>query len=490
MSADPYDTMTPSFAQDDWTTEILPRLPETVWEQAKALHAFQRKREIPSPQDLLRGVLFYVMGASSFHMLGAWGVTQAICDVSASNWCRRLLQADAWLSWILQQLLAASTCLSPCVIRDKWTRILLVDGTHLSCPGVYGTTWRIHTAVDLLRGRLSQVHVSDEHVPEQLTFFDLGPGDVTVGDRATGYAQRITYVYDRQADIVTRFSASTLPVFTDAQQRIDLASWLKGRHAPPGRICSLDGCIQRENDLNPSSTRRQQRRKEQDLIPVRIIAYRFQPEARKRSEKRAQRRASKTRTKLRKETRYLSGWLLVVTTLPKEQWSDADVLRLYRARWQIELIFKRLKQLLQVHELRCQTTAAAHATVTTILLAWALMEEERHELRQQLTETMVQFNAEMQEDREQVLLNPAASWWEEGPSGPVSEWSVTSLSVTLFRDQVKGLVTAQRLRACMPQLVRHLCQGVNQRGSLYQDICQWLVQPPGDQKAGPRRHTG
>jgi hypothetical protein len=492
MSADLYDTMTSSSAQEDWVTEILPRLPEAVWEQARNLRAFQRERRIGSPQDLLRGLLYAVVGARSFRDVGIWGVLQEVGDVSASNWRRRLIQADAWLSWMLREQLAASDCLSPWLIREQWKRILLVDGTHLACPGEHGEIWRMHTAVDLVQGRLSQVYVTDRHVPEQLTFFELGAGDIVVGDKATGYAQRITFVHDRQADIVTRISAWTLPLYTTEQRRLDVAAWLKGRHAPTGRICSLHGFIERENDLNPSSTRRKQRCKGhlQELIPVRIIAYRLTPEAQKRAERRAQRRASRTRTKLQKETRYLSGWLIVVTTLSKEQWSDADILRLYRARWHIELVFKRLKQLLQVHTLRCRTPETAHATLTAILLAWALMEEESHELRQQITEAMVDINAEMAEDPAHVSLNPAASWWDDGPSGALSEWTLTSLSVRLFRDQVKGVMTAQRLRDCLPQLTRHIHQGVNQRGSLYRDICQWLVQPPGLQEAGPKSVTG
>ena len=116
MSADSYHTMTPSFTQEDWTTEILPRLPATVWEQARNLHAFQREWVIESLQHLLRGLLHYAVGTHSFRDVGLWGVAQKVGDVTASNWRRRLIHADAWLTWILQERLAASACLSPWLI--------------------------------------------------------------------------------------------------------------------------------------------------------------------------------------------------------------------------------------------------------------------------------------------------------------------------------------------------------------------------------------
>jgi hypothetical protein len=493
MPTPPYNTTTSSIKQEDWITEILPRLPAGFREKAGELKAFQRKREIQSPEDLLRGLLYYVGGARSFTNVSIWGVIQDHCNVSPTDWRNRLRHSGDWLTWMLQELLAASTPASPWLVRGAWTRILLVDGTHLTCPGPHGMIWRIHTAFDLLQGRLSQIKVTDQSVSERLTFFELGAGDLIVGDKATGYAQRITDVHDRHADIVTRFTPSTLPLFTKHQERIDVIRWLKGRHAKCDTICSQDGYIERENDIKPSKAHKKQRQrgKLQELIPVRIVAYRLKPEARARAEKKTKRLASRRPTKLQAETIYMSGWIVVVTTLPKGQWSDEDVMRLYQARWHIELLFKRLKQLLHVHRLRCLTPETAQATLTATLLAWVLMEEESQAIRQTLTEAMLMMQADPTEEQCALPpLEPAASWWQDGPSGALSEWRLTSLSVDLFREQVKGTFTAQQVREHLPLLERFLHQGVRQRDSLYRRVCRWLVQPDVSQKKGPRKRTG
>ncbi len=57
-----------------------------------------------------------------------------------------------------------------------------------------GTVWRVHTAFDLLAGRLTQFKVTDQSEAERLEVFDLQPGDVVVTDRANGLRTRIVFV--------------------------------------------------------------------------------------------------------------------------------------------------------------------------------------------------------------------------------------------------------------------------------------------------------
>jgi hypothetical protein len=304
MSSQIHDTQIPSPRQvltqaDDWEREIVPRLPRGWSEQAKNLKAFQRSREIGGASDLLRGLLVYVYTVHSFQRLSLWSVLLGLADVSANDWRKRLRQASDWLTWLLHEVLATCTPLSAWVAQAGFHRILLIDGTHLKCLGPKGMVWRIHTAFDLLTGRLTQLRVTDQKVGEHLEVFDLQAGDLVVTDRANGIRQRIAFVVKKQAEIVVRFSPRQLPL--EEHSGINVVKWLKGCHAPAGRVVSKAVWIRYQGQQ----------------VALRCIGLRLSEEQRKAAQRRKKRKASKNQHQVQAETLYLAGWVLVVTTLPQ-----------------------------------------------------------------------------------------------------------------------------------------------------------------------------
>ena len=146
-----------------------------------------------------------------------------------------------------------------------------------------------------------------------------------------------------------------------------------------------------------------------------------------------------------------------MTTLDEATWPAAAVRRLYRARWQVELLFKRWKSLLQVDGLRVRQREAVEAVLRLKLLAWLLQAEVAAEVRALLA---------------QVQCPPA---WPQQHQGAVSTWRLTDLSLTTLRQQVQGTWTRARLVACLPRLRRFVGESRRQRLQQETALRGWLT---------------
>src|SRR5260370_7005450 len=107
-----HDTLPPlssqlqALIQQGWEHEVLSQLPANYQLQARTMGAFVRARRLTCVGDLLRGLLAYVLCASSLRHLGAWAVLIALANLSHVAWQKRLRQARNWFLCLLTQLLA------------------------------------------------------------------------------------------------------------------------------------------------------------------------------------------------------------------------------------------------------------------------------------------------------------------------------------------------------------------------------------------------
>src|SRR5207245_10551879 len=187
-------------------------------------------------------------------------------------------------------------------------------------------------------------------------------GEVIVADRGYGYRRSVATAVRHQADVVVRIHPATFPLETEAGQPFNVLRWLRQRGSAEWEWhgwCRWAG----------------------QRYPVRLVAAKLDPTATRRARRRARRKAQKAGRTITAPTLAVAGWLLLITTLDAATWATADVLYVYRARWQVERVFKKMKRLLRLNQIRGKTRAGAEAEGRALLIAWALHESTTTWLR-------------------------------------------------------------------------------------------------------------
>ena len=310
---------------------------------------------------------------------------------------------------------------------------MLVDASTLGQPGGTGDDWRLHLAYDFLAGRMSQVDVTDRRGGEHLARYRWHAGEVIVADRGYGYRRSVATAVRQQADVVVRIHPATFPLESEADQPFNVLRWLRQRGGS-------------EREWHGWCRWGDQR------YPVRLVAAKLDPTATWRARRRACRKAQKAGRTITAPTLAVAGWLLLITTLDAGTWSTADVLYVYRARWQVELVFKKMKQLLRLNQIRSKHLTSVEATVRALLIAWAWHED---------TTTLLRTLLSARTPPERTVL---------------SSWLLSGMGLDTLRQQVQGSWSEARLQACLPRLRRFLCSRPRRRGHQETTVRAWLEQ--------------
>jgi len=147
-----------------------------------------------------------------------------------------------------------------------------------------------------------------------------------LGDRAYLQPDRIAKVLDAGADIVVRAGWNNARWVDGKGNRLDLIALLKKSRGK--------GLIDRPIWIEGSA---------KATIALRLVAMRKPKQARDHSIDKLKRHARDKGRNLRPETLIAAEWVIIVTSLDREEYPLSAISALYRLRWRIEIAFKHLK---------------------------------------------------------------------------------------------------------------------------------------------------
>lgn len=345
----------------DW--ELLLRfLPQDWEEMGRESGALQRLRGFASTDRLLRTLLLYLVEGRSLRET-ALRVRQAgLAEVSPVAVWKRLAKAGEWFRLMNEALLAASARGRPvCTQPEEGRRVRLVDGTSVSEPGKTGSSWRIHYSLELTSLRCDGVHIIEKNTGETFKNFEISPGDILIADRVYANAPGITHVLSSGADVLVRLPYKNVALLDGEGRRVDLLAYL--RTLSTAEIGEWPLFL---SPANPCG----------EPTPVRVCAIKKSQAAAEASRKKTRRQGQKGPTTYTPSQNALeaAGYVTLFTTLPNHVAPSAQLLQLYRARWQVELVFKRLKSILGLGHLPKQEPTGARAWLQGKLFVATLVE--------------------------------------------------------------------------------------------------------------------
>jgi hypothetical protein len=345
-----------------WPT-LLSRLPVSLdlAVSARECRALLRRRGIADAETLLRLALSYGGCGLSLRGTAAWAETASVASLSDVAVLNRLRGSAPWLATIVGAILSARVR-AP-VSAGSGHRLRVVDATTLAAPGSAGVDWRLHVAYDAGTQQTTAVELSDGHGAESLSRFAWARGDLVLGDRGYAKAGDLAAVVDAGADFVVRIGWNALKLRTRDGVPFDLCAALD-RLPEPG-IGEAEISIA----LDRTGTK---------LLPARLVMLRkteAEAEASRRTARRKSRRQGKT---VQRNTLKAAGYVLLLTSLDAAR-PAADILALYRLRWQIELVFKRLKSLLDLAALPAKDPDLARSWIYAKLIVALLLEDVTHD---------------------------------------------------------------------------------------------------------------
>jgi len=327
-------------------------LPPGWEEQARRLGAIRRARYNGGPAVVLRVLLMHLACGCSLAETAARATVAGLAQISAVGVFKRLRAAGPWLQWLAQQMRGAAE-----VPLLAGRRVRAVDATCVSEPGSTGSDWKVQYALNLADLECDYFELTDvRHGGETFRRVPVRAGDIVLGDRVYASPPSVAHVIEAGADVVVRVNRQSLPLYDKRGLRIDLMARLRRLGATQPR--QWTALVKAPGG---------------GWIEGRLIGLRQSREATRRARRKLQKRAQRSGLAVTAASLEFAEYFLVWTSLG-DALTATQILDLYRLRWQVELVFRRMKSILGLGHLPKKDPLSAQAWLAGKLFVGLLIE--------------------------------------------------------------------------------------------------------------------
>jgi hypothetical protein len=340
-------TTSNNFIREDISAwdDFLECLPANWREIAKTSNVLKGQRKDKDPETLLHVLMLHLLCGYSLRETSAIAAEAGIASLSDVALLKRLRKSSDMFKRLCSEMFCKFEN------NEDFTdyRIRLIDGTMIKEPGQFGTQWRIHYSFLLPEMTCDSFKLTTATGPgtgEGLEHFKVKPNDIILADRGYSRFNCFSHVKKNGGFSCVRWNSGALPLYNADGSAFNIQHLFKS--LPSEGMCGETNVFIHGDA--PGET-----------LPCRVCVIRKNDESAARARRLLWREANKKHITPTQLALFGCDFIILITTLPSDSFDLKAVLRLYRLRWQVELVFKRFKSVARIGALPKYTDSSAEA---------------------------------------------------------------------------------------------------------------------------------
>ena len=344
----------------DW--ELLKESFPSNWKEIAEKCLSRAMRSFDAVECLIRALLIHIICGKSLIETAAICKLQGYGQISSVGLHKRLIKFGDFFRLLAMEMFKSEITTN---MNSNGYNMRLIDGTNVAETGQFGTLYRVLYSFNynnFCADYYETTTAKGSGNGECFNRIPVSPKDCLIGDRGFCRFTGIQHIVNHGGFYIVRYCHTNVNLYKEGQP-LKLAKYLRNLLKKRGdyidtmlNICGANKELQ---------------------LPVRLCAIRKAKEQYERDVRKLKMRAQKEHRQLSKSTLQLQRYVIILTSLPKDDFTTEEILEWYRMRWQVELAFKRMKSLMKLNSIPKKSTQSSIAWLYGKLFGGLLIDQIR-----------------------------------------------------------------------------------------------------------------